>query len=91
VIDGMTLAEAGEIFRHWEHSPPAHLILQTIARLLGWSPTAASQPDPDGLLAAPPPGLAVARGIGMPLPVLDAEALRARNLAMAPSRPMPPT
>jgi hypothetical protein len=76
----MTLAEAGEIFRHWQQDPPAHLMLQTIACLLGWSPAAASPPNP---LAAPPPGIAVVRGdIGMPLPVFDADALRARNLAI---------
>jgi hypothetical protein len=83
----MTLAEAGEIFRHWEQNPPAHLILQTIARLLGWSPPAASAdvPDPEELVATPPPGLAVTRGgdIGMPVPVLDVDSLRARNLAAA--------
>jgi hypothetical protein len=80
----MTLAEAGEIFRHWQQNPPAHLMLQTIACLLGWSPAAASRPAPDEVLAAPPPGIAVTRGdTGMPVPVLDAEALRARNLEMA--------
>src|ERR1700728_1849438 len=36
VVDGMTLAEAGEIFAYWEESPPTHLMVQTIARLLGW-------------------------------------------------------
>ena len=81
----MTLAEAGEIFRYWEQDPPAHLILQTIARLLGWSPPAASAdvPDPEELVATPPPGLAVTRGgdIGMPVPVLDIDAMRWRNLA----------
>jgi hypothetical protein len=93
----MTLAETGEIFRYWEQNPPAHLMLQTIARLLGWSPATAGQPDPDATLAAPPPGLAVTRGgdIGMPVPVLDAETLRARNRAMVsyPQRMprMPPT
>ena len=91
----MTLAEAGEIFRHWEQNPPAHLILQTIARLLGWSPPAAAapMPDPAELATTPPPGLAVTRGgdIGMPVPVLDAAALRTRNLAAAVHaiRPMP--
>jgi hypothetical protein len=87
VIDRMTLAEAGEIFRHWEQNPPAHLMLQTIARLLGWSPlpVAAGVPDPGELAATPPPGLAVTRGgdIGMPAPVLDVDALRARNFAVA--------
>jgi hypothetical protein len=60
----MTLAEAGEIFRHWEQNPPAHLILQTIARLLGWSPPAAAAgvPDPEEFAATPPPGLAVTPG-----------------------------
>ena len=95
LIDRMTLAETGEIFQHWEQNPPAHLILQTIARLLGWSPASvADQPNSDELLAAPPPGLAVvaAGGIGMPAPVLDADALRARNLAIAvhAARLMPP-
>jgi hypothetical protein len=83
----MTLAEAGEIFAYWEQSPPAHLMLQTLARMLGWAPPApASDTPPLGALAmAPPPGLAVAHdgGLGMPEPVLDAAALRARNLARA--------
>jgi hypothetical protein len=87
VIDRMTLAEAGEIFRHWERDPPTHLMLQTIARLLGWSPAAAGTraTAPEELLATAPPGLAVTRGgdIGMPDPVLDADALRARNLAIS--------
>ena len=86
MIDRMTLAEAGEIFRHWEQNPPAHLMLQTIARLLGWSPPAiaAGVPDPEDLVAAAPPGLAVTRGgdIGMPAPVFDIDALRVRNLAI---------
>ncbi|HKS89637.1 MAG TPA: hypothetical protein VJR70_09380 [Stellaceae bacterium] len=75
----MTLAEAGEIFAYWEQNPPAHLLLQAIARLLGWAPASESAPS-ETLAAAPPPGLAVARGgdLGMPAP-LDAEALRARN------------
>lgn len=85
----MTLAETGEIFRYWEQNPPAHLMLQTIARLLGWSPAApaADQPDPDELLAAPPPGLAVVRGdLGMPVAVLDPERMRARNRAIEARR-----
>jgi hypothetical protein len=36
VIDDTTLAEAGEIFRYWEDNPPPHLLLQAVARLLGW-------------------------------------------------------
>ena len=89
VIDGMTLAEAGEIFAYWEHDPPAHLIVQTIARLLGWTRSASrcfpATPRIDELAASPPPGLAVAHGgaIGMPAPVLDPEVLRARNQARA--------
>ena len=83
----MTLADAGEIFRHWERDPPAHLMLQTIARLLGWAPAAAARraPEPEELLATAPPGLAVTRGgdIGMPAPVLELDALRARNLAIS--------
>src|SRR5438045_305725 len=31
IIDDMTLAEAGEIFRYWEDNPPSHLLLQAIA------------------------------------------------------------
>ena len=83
----MTLAEAGEIFGYWERNPPAHLLLQTIARMLGWVPreVADGTPAVEHLAAAAPPGLAVARGadIGMPPPVLDPAALRARNLARA--------
>lgn len=71
----MTLAEAGEIFAYWVENPPTHLMLQTIARLFGWAPHAASA-------AAAPPGIVVARGgaLGMPAP-LDMEALRATNRA----------
>src|SRR5439155_15420597 len=73
VIDRMTLAEAGEIFRYWEDNPPAHLMVQVIARLIGWQPPrpapASSLAD---LAAAPPPGLAIAEGgaLGMPEAVL---------------------
>src|SRR5712691_6856258 len=54
VIDGMTLAEAGEIFAYWEENPPPHLLLQTIARLLGWTPKPAP-PGPPQIAAAAPP------------------------------------
>ncbi len=77
----MTLTEAGEIFAYWEENPPAHLMVQTIARLLGWAPRLSPQPpDP----AAPPPGMAVVHGgdLSMP-PPLDAAALLARNRARA--------
>jgi hypothetical protein len=85
----MTLAQAGEIFRYWEHNPPAYLIVQTIARLLGWAPPDLS--NVRSMIAAiatapPPPGLAVIRGsssLGMPPPLLDPAALRARNRARA--------
>jgi hypothetical protein len=87
VIDRMTLAEAGEIFGYWEHSPPAHLMLQTIARLLGWSPSASavSTGTAEQLAATAPPGLTVMRGgeFGMPPPILDADTLRQRNLALS--------
>ncbi|HLY44483.1 MAG TPA: hypothetical protein VKQ73_02795 [Stellaceae bacterium] len=77
----MTLAEAGEIFGYWEQNPPPHLLLQAIARLLGWTPppvTAGLAALAD-LAAAPPPGLALVRGdLGMP-PPQDIETLRARN------------
>jgi len=87
----MTLAEAGEIFRYWEDNPPSHLLLQTIARLLGWQPPASSIASPrmmpettlDALTAMPPPGLAVmpAIQIAMPQAVFDLETLRTRNRA----------
>ena len=84
----MTLAEAGEIFRYWEANPPPHLLLQAIARLLGWQPAHASQHDTAGtalaqLAAMPPPGLAVrpATEVAMPPPIFDPETLRARNQA----------
>ena len=82
----MSLAEAGEIFGYWETNPPAHLMLQTIARMLGWAPPAASAGAPkiEDLAAAAPPGLAVTQGgdLGMPA-ALDIDALRARNRAVA--------
>lgn len=83
----MTLAEAGEIFAYWEHDPPVHLIVQTIARLLGWTPrpTLSRPPRLDEIAASAPPGLAVAQGAaaGMPVPVLDPEELRLHNRARA--------
>jgi hypothetical protein len=90
----MTLAEAGEIFRYWEDNPPAHLMTQIIARLLGWKP---QRPAPASsladLAAAPPPGLAIADGadLAMPAAVLAPDELRARNraLAMAQRRSQP--
>jgi hypothetical protein len=81
----MNLAEVGEIFGYWEANPPSHLMLQTIARMLGWMPRAAS-PSASMIedIAAAPPGLAVARGVdlGMPAP-LDIDALRAQNQTRA--------
>ena len=92
----MTLAEAGEIFRYWEANPPSHLILQAIARLLGWQPPASSPPQSAAPETAPetvvsdlaamrPPGLAVmtAAEIAMPPPILDPAILRGRNRAQA--------
>jgi hypothetical protein len=82
----MNLAEAGEIFGYWEDNPPAHLMLQTIARMLGWMPrpAPAGAPGIADIAAAAPPGLAVTQGgdLGMPAP-LDIDALRARNRAWA--------
>jgi hypothetical protein len=80
----MNLAEAAEIFGYWEENPPAHLMLQTIARMLGWAPrpAPAGAPRIEVIAAAAPAGLAVTRGVdhGMPAP-LDIAALRARNQA----------
>src|SRR5207248_736668 len=85
-IDELTLAEAGEIFDYWADHPPAHLMLQTIARMIGWIPRTAraGAPPIEEIVAAAPPGLAVARGgdLGMPTP-LGLDALRARNRAQA--------
>jgi len=85
VIDRMTLAEAGEIFRYWEENPPPHLMVQAIARLLGWSPPPAAPAPLAELAAAPPPGLTVmpAGSLGMPPPILDPATLRTRNNARA--------
>lgn len=87
----MTLAEAGEIFAHWAESPPAHLMLQTIAAMLGWKPSHTRDRTANlaDLAAAPPPGLAVVRGAvtTMPTPILDVAALRDINRARAAARP----
>ncbi|HWB50173.1 MAG TPA: hypothetical protein VG651_13765 [Stellaceae bacterium] len=79
----MTVAEAEEVFAYWAENPPAHLMLQIIARMLGWKPATATSPDVAEIAAIAPPGLAVTTrgGLGMPPPVLDIEALRARNSA----------
>ncbi|HEX5454424.1 MAG TPA: hypothetical protein VFX06_11580 [Stellaceae bacterium] len=75
----MTLAEAGEIFAYWQENPPAHLLLQAIARLFGWNPAVA--PSISEIAAAAPPGVVLSRGgIDMPRP-LDAAALAVRNRA----------
>ena len=83
----MTLADAGEIFAYWEREPPVHLIVQAIARLLGWTaPNQRSRPVPiDEIAASAPPGLAVTHGgkIDMPKAVFDLETLRVRNRARA--------
>ena len=82
----MSLAEAAEIFGYWEENPPAHLMLQAIARMLGWMPrpAPAGAPRIADIAAAAPPGLAVTHGgdLGMPAP-LDLDALRTRNRARA--------
>jgi hypothetical protein len=84
----MTLAEAGEIFAYWAENPPVHLMVQTIARMLGWKPAGTAAPAFADIAAMAPPGLAVAPGgeLGMPAPVLDIEALRARNRARLANR-----
>jgi hypothetical protein len=88
VIDAMTLAEVGEIFAYWRENPPAHLMVQTIARMLGWKPAEDVARSLDEVAAMAPPGLSVApRGdINMPAPVLDIETLRARNHAQLANR-----
>ena len=85
----MTLAEAGEIFGYWAENPPAHLMTQIIARLLGWKPAAQKTAPPlSDLAALAPPGLVVtARGdLGMPAPLFDIAALRERNRARLANR-----
>jgi hypothetical protein len=79
----MTLAEAEQIFDYWAEHPPTYLMVQAIARMLGWKPATPAPPSLDDLMAMAPPGLAVTGGgsLGMPAPVLDIEALRARNRA----------
>jgi hypothetical protein len=86
VIDEITLVEAGEIFAYWEQNPPAHLMLQMIARMLGWMPGPAPGDAPSiaEIAATAPRGLAVAQGgdLDMPAP-LDRDVLSARNRARA--------
>ncbi|HEY1794920.1 MAG TPA: hypothetical protein VGG57_02250 [Stellaceae bacterium] len=83
----MTLAEAEEVFAYWADNPPAHLMVQTIAAMLGWKRRAVVPPAGEGLAeiaTAPPAGLAVVQGArGMPPPVFDIDALRAANRARA--------
>lgn len=84
----MTVADAGEIFAYWSENPPAHLLLQTIARMLGWKPVADEPPPFSHIAAMAPPGLAMAQNgdIGMPVPILDIATLRALNRARLANR-----
>lgn len=85
----MTLAEAEEIFAYWADNPPVHLMVQTIAAMLGWKkrPAVRAGDDLAEIAAAPPPGLAVVQGdAGMPAPSFDIDALRAANRARAAAR-----
>jgi hypothetical protein len=79
----MTLVEAEEIFAYWAENPPAHLMVQTIARMLGWKPAKLEEPPLADIAAMAPPGLTIAANgsLGMPAPVLDIATLRARNVA----------
>ena len=79
----MTLAEAGEVFDYWRENPPVHLMVQTIARMLGWKQAEPMAPALADIAAMAPPGLSIATGgeLGMPAPVLDIETLRIRNRA----------
>ncbi len=82
----MTLAEAEEVFTYWADNPPAHLMVQTIAAMLGWKPRApaATASAMAAIAAAPPPGLAVVRGGAAMLQAsFDIDALRAANRARA--------
>ncbi len=85
----MTVAEAGQIFDYWAGNPPVHLMVQIIARMLGWKPAGDGVPALGEIIAMAPPGLSVAAGgdIGMPAPVLDIETLRARNHTRLANRP----
>lgn len=85
----MTLAEAEEIFAYWADNPPAHLMVQTIAAMLGWKkrPAVRASEGLAAIAAAPPPGLAVVQGdAGMPAAIFDVETLRAANRARAAGR-----
>lgn len=79
----MTLAEVEEIFAYWAGSPPVHVMLQVIARMLGWKPAEPAVASLSEIAATAPPGLVMATNaeVGMPPPVLDIETLRARNHA----------
>jgi len=81
----MTLAETEHIFAYWAEHPPVYLMVQAIARMLGWKPAEPAIPSLADLAAMAPPGLAVG-ALGMPAPVLAVEMLRARNQAHLSNR-----
>jgi hypothetical protein len=84
----MTLADAEEIFAYWAENPPAHLMVQIIARMLGWKPARDEALPLADIAAMAPPGLSIATNgaLGMPAPVLDIATLRARNRARRDAR-----
>jgi hypothetical protein len=85
VIDAMTMAEAELIFAAWREAPPAHHMLQVLARLWGWQGPAAGRvetpPAPTIADLAGMPGFSRRRDVheGLPAPILDFETLKARH------------
>jgi hypothetical protein len=85
----MYLAEAAEIFTFWERHPPPYHTIAVIAQMLGWTPETRRSGDTaaEQLFAAPPPGLALARGgTGLPEPIFTVDAMRTRNWAWMAER-----
>jgi hypothetical protein len=84
VIDAMTMSQVGIVFAGWQQSPPAHHMMQVLARQWGWKPRPAamkSMPSPPGRQGAQEilaiRGMAWARNIyqGLPKPMNFAQLL----------------
>lgn len=77
----MYLAEAEEIFDHWQDSPPTYQAVGLIARMLGWEPKSREDdgvpPDVPGISEAI--AAAVGKMAGVPPPVVSLDAMREQN------------
>jgi len=84
-IDGMTLAEAEEVFGYWERHPPVYQLTSIIAQMLGWKPSRATDDSATGAAdwdsLAGMPGMGEGKSPLAAAAVLDFDELRRQHAA----------